>query len=95
MAKMSGISSLSAGPTLDTDRAHQHQPANALRRFGGHFGRNPSADRTTDDVEVAQIQPIHLLKIELGDIVDAIEPIGQVGFAEARMRGGDQSALCR
>ena len=29
----------------------------------------------------------------MGDVVDAIEPIGQRGFAEARMRWADQTAL--
>ncbi len=42
-----------------------------------------------------QIQAIQQLEIEVGDIVDAIEPLGEIGLAEARMRRHDEPALCR
>ena len=91
IAKMSGMSSLSRRPGLDADRRHQHQLAKPLRRLARHLGGDPAADRTGDQVDLRDVEPIEQLEIDVGDVVDAIEPFRQARFAEARMRRRDHA----
>ena len=76
---------------LHADGSDQHQPAHTFRRLGREFGGDPAADRTADHVDLRQAQPVHQFQIDVGDVVHRIDPVGQAGFAEARMRWRDQA----
>ena len=77
---------------LDADRSDHDQTANALRRLGGHLSRDPAADRAARDIDHIELETIQQLEIEMGDIVDAVEPVRQAGPTKAGMRGHDQTA---
>ena len=44
------------------------------------------------DIDRVEVETIQQLEIDVGDIVDAIEPVRQAGPAKARVRGHDQTA---
>ena len=84
------------GPAgLDADRTDEHEPVDPLRHLGRDLGGDPSADRKADDVDAGQIQPVHQFQIDMGDVVDAVEPIRQGGFSEAGMRRRDHPPVLR
>src|SRR6185312_6059127 len=66
----------------------------ALRRFGGELRGDPAADRGADQGHALQLEPVDQLEIDMRDIVDAIDPIGQARIAEAGMRGRDDAVMC-
>ena len=78
---------------LDAHRPAEDDAAKTLRRFGGHFGGDPAPDRTADEVDAVELQDIHQFEIEMGNVVDAVEPIRQGRLAETRMRRCDEAAL--
>ena len=80
---------------LDADRPDHDQTANALRRLGRHLSRDPPADRAARDINHTKLETIQQFEIEMGDIVDAVEPVRQAGPTKAGMRGHDQTAPCR
>jgi hypothetical protein len=80
---------------LDADRADQHQPLEPLRYLGGEVGGNPSADRQADNVGSRQTQAIHQFQIDVGDVVHAVEPVGQRRSSKTGMRWGDDAPLAR
>src|SRR3984957_7925730 len=88
MAKMSGISSLSGGPTLMPTG-----PEKTIRRLGRHFGGDPASDRAADKVDAVEFQDVHQFEIKMGNVVDTVEPIRQARLAEARMRRCDEAAF--
>ena len=78
---------------LDPDRADHDQAPDPLRHLGGDFGRNPAADRAAHQVGSGDPKLVHQFEIDVGDVVDAVDPVGQGGFAETRMRGRDHVPL--
>src|SRR5690606_18391310 len=72
------------------DRAGQHQLRYPLGHGRGELSRDPPADRGADQRNLVKLETIHQLEIEMRDVVDAVEPIGQRAAAEARMRWRDQ-----
>ena len=68
---------LVGGSGLDAHWTDQHQPADPLRHLGGKLGRDPAADREADQIGAGQPHPIHQFEIDVGDVVDAVEPVGQ------------------
>ena len=89
-AKMSGMSSRSDRAGLHADRARPAPAGAPLRRLGRQLGGDPAADRTADHVDLIEAQPVEQFEIDVGDVVHRIDPVGQAGFAEARMRRRDQ-----
>ena len=75
---------------LHADRADQHQPAHGLRRLGGEFGGDPAADRAADHIDLIESQPVEQFEMDVGDVVDRIDPVGQAGLPEPGMRRRDQ-----
>ena len=78
---------------LDAHRPGEDDAAKTLRRFGRHFGGDPAPDRAADEVDAVEFQDIHQFEIEMGNVVDTIEPIRQARLAEAWMRRCDEAAL--
>ena len=90
-AKMSGMSSLIDRAGLHADGAGQHQPSHRGGRLGREFGGDPAADRAADHIDLCHGQPVQQFEIDVGDVVHRIDPVGQAGFAESRMRRRDQA----
>ena len=80
---------------LDADRTDQRQAVEPLRHLRGDIGGDPAADREADEIGARQAQAVHQLEIDVGDVVDAVEPVRQRRLAEARMRRRDHAPLLR
>ena len=78
---------------LDPDRVDEDQPRDAGGRFDGDLRRDPAAHRETDQRHVAQIERVEQIEIEIRQIVDAVDPIGQFRGAESRMRRRDDAPV--
>ena len=75
---------------LHAHRAHQHEPAHELRRLGGEFAGDPSAERTADHIDLVEVEAIQQLQVDVGDVVRCLDPVGQGRLTETGMRRGDQ-----
>ncbi len=92
MVKMSGMSSVSAGPVL--------MPTGAIRailpkRSGVFVAISiviQRADGTAEHIRLLKPVMVHQLKIDVRNIVYAVDPVGQGGAAEARMRRRNDAA---
>ena len=91
IANTSGMSSLSAEPVLTPTGPISTDAIEPLGRLRGEVGCDPAADREADEIAARKLQPVHQLEIDVGDVVDAVEPVGQRRFAEARMRRRDHA----
>ncbi len=86
-----------AGGRLDFDdlgaEIGEHQPGERCRDHVSYT--HLDVYKRQDHIRLRETRAIHQLEIEVGDIVDAVEPVRQRGFAEARMRRRDHAAILR
>ncbi len=95
IANRSGMSSLSGGPTLTPAGPTKTRRLIRSGILARHLGRDPAADRAADDFGFGQVKPVQQFEIQISDVVDAIEPVGQARFAEAGMGRSDQAPFAR
>ena len=65
--------------------AAERERGQALRVAHGELGGDPAAERQPDQVHVLELQLVEHVEIEIGEVVDVIEPVRRVGLAKARM----------
>ena len=68
----------------DAGRAHQHERADARGVAHRHLHRHPAAHRAADDHRLLELQRCEEIEIEVGDVVDVLEPLGLVRSARSR-----------
>ncbi len=76
-------------------RAGQRQRRQPLRAAHRELGGNPAAERKSDQVHAVELQLFEQVEIEIGKVVNRIEPIRRVGFAEAGMFRRDNVEFLR
>ena len=75
---------------LDPDRVGEHQVRKAFGRFDRDLRRDPAAERHARQDHVAQVQCVHDIEIEIGEIVDRGHGARQFAAPETRMGRRDQ-----
>jgi len=80
---------------LHADRSDQHEAIDPFRHLGGELGGDPSAERQSHDVGSPQRQAIQQFEIDVGDVIDAVEPVRQRRLAKAGMRRRDDAPAPR
>jgi hypothetical protein len=61
---------------MDAGGADQGQRVEALRVADRKLGRDPAADRESDEIDVLKIELIEDVEIEVGEVGDVVEPVG-------------------
>src|SRR5437667_2953719 len=80
-----GDIALLAPAELDAKRVDQNEMPDTRDGADAHFERDPSAERRTDDHDIAEALPLEQIEIEIGEIVDGTKPVGPFRGAEPRM----------
>ena len=94
VAAQERIELLDAGD-METGGAGQRERGQPLRAAHGELRGDPAAERQPDQVDVLEFQLVEQVEIEIGEVVDVIEPVRRVGFAKARMFRRDDVELLR
>ena len=76
---------------LDADGVRQDEPRKARSGFHRDLCGDPGTEGYTDQCDIAQIELIEQIEIEIREIVDRTHALGQFGTAETRMRRGDNA----
>jgi hypothetical protein len=76
---------------VDAGRRNQRERPDARCVPYRDLESEPAADRAADDDRIAQIEALHEVEIEIGEVMDVVEPFGLVRAAEARMLGTSTS----
>jgi hypothetical protein len=63
------------------------------RRFDRDLSGDPAAERYADDRDVAQIELLEQVEIEIGEVVDPVERSRRLLPAEAGMRRNQEAAV--
>ena len=90
IAKMSGMSSLSAGPIFTPTGPTRPAGARAPATWSPSRPRSSRRSSSRPCRPVSRPSVIQQFEIDVGDVVDAVDPVRQARFAEARMRRRDQ-----
>ena len=94
VAAQERIELLDAGE-VEPGGAAERQRGQALRVAHGELGGDPAAERQPDQVHVLELQLVEHVEIEIGEVVDVIEPVRRVGLAKARMFRRDDVEFLR
>ena len=92
---MSAMSRVSRPADLDADGVGEHELADARGRFHRDRRSDPAAERDARQRYIAQVELVEQVEIVVGEVVDRIDALRQLGGAKARMRRRDQARLRR
>src|SRR5215471_3767498 len=70
---------------MDAGGGHQRERTQRVAVAHGEVGRDPAAERGSDEIDLAQAEFLDELEIEVGEIADVVEPLRRIGASEAGM----------
>ncbi len=77
---------------LDADRIGEHEPRHPHGRLHRDRRRNPGAERDPHHQRLLEVELLHGIEVEIGEVVDGGQRRRQLGAAEAGMRRRHQPA---
>jgi len=86
---------LVASAEFRADRPDQDEARQALAGLGRDLRCDPAAERGTDDDQVAQVELLDQVEVEIRHVVDRTHALGQLRVPESGMRRGDHLRLAR
>src|SRR6266852_5543556 len=73
------------------DQGERGKPAGITHR---DLRGDPAAKRDADQMDTVEIERCEEVEVEIGEVMDSVEPIWGIGFAEARMLRSDHLEPC-
>ena len=71
-------------------RRDQREALQPLGVEDREVGCDPAAEREADEVDAVELEHVEEVAVVEHEVVEAVEPLRELGVAEARMLGSDQ-----